>query len=344
MSGHNEERARLSRLAKRITNAQDSCRRGTMRANDLVQALEMAQAELGRIRGATAAADAVMTDLTNRVNDLLRRASAASKDVRSVAIPGSAGSTSDAEMDHIESRQASANSTVSRLKTDLDGLLGQVSSASTANEAMARTKTTLLTVHSSLASREKELARWAPDDFVEIQQQVSALLAEIESMAEASGDALEARSLEAEERAKALAVHSAQVTEAVEKQLEAQQQRTYTLAGIRDVCSRLGFEEVDGPRYEGGDQAPASALILAVDTKGKGRISFRLGLDQTISTDSAIDHDYCAREFGKMSAELERAYGVQAAFTTVTEDGAPKPKVHNAEDLPDGASAGASKS
>jgi len=134
------------------------------------------------------------------------------------------------------------------------------------------------------------------------------------------------------------------VIETVEEQLGLQERRAYTLNGIRDVCSRLGFAEVDGPRYEGGDQAPASALILAVDTKGKGKISFRLGLDQTIETDSAIDHAYCAREFGKMSAELEKAYGVQATFTTVTEDGAPKPKVQDAEDLPSGASAGATGS
>ena len=130
-------------------------------------------------------------------------------------------------------------------------------------------------------------------------------------------------------------------TTRVEELQQAHERRLYTLKGLRDVCSRLGFAEVGGPRYE--SQRGDSAIVLTVDTRSKGRITFKLGIDAQIETDSKMNPKYCASEFGRLSAELMTAYGIQSQFARVEADAKPKRRTYDAEDEPEGAPAAQSQ-
>jgi hypothetical protein len=109
--------------------------------------------------------------------------------------------------------------------------------------------------------------------------------------------------------------------------------RLYVLKALRQACRDLRFIEVDSPRYE-RDGYRESAIIVAVDTRDHGRVTFRLALDG-ISADSGLAEHHCFGEFRQLSAFLDEHFGVSTEFTLADGSSLPNLLRKGARDVPD---------
>ncbi len=97
------------------------------------------------------------------------------------------------------------------------------------------------------------------------------------------------------------------------------EKRLYVLKAVRQAATDLGFEELSAPYYtREGDLR--SHIIYRVDTLNQGEITFYLSLDG-IGTHSQIADEKCHDEFDKLSAHLEKEFGVKTHFRS--EDATP---------------------
>ncbi|MCS7305546.1 MAG: hypothetical protein NZ602_10625 [Thermoguttaceae bacterium] len=101
------------------------------------------------------------------------------------------------------------------------------------------------------------------------------------------------------------------------------QKRLYVLQALRQVCQSLGFQEIDGPRYEAAEDQ-SSRILLQVDTFDRGTIQFFLGLD-TLHTLSDMAEGHCFEQFDQLSKYLEEQFGVHTEFRYL--DGSRPPKL-----------------
>jgi hypothetical protein len=109
----------------------------------------------------------------------------------------------------------------------------------------------------------------------------------------------------------------------VEQLDEQHRKRLYLLKALRQVCADMGFQEIAPPRFEEEGNC-RSRILLTVDTFDRGRIEFKLSLEQ-ISACSEIASDRCFEEFDLLSQFLDEAFGVQTEFRM--EDGSRPPRL-----------------
>ncbi|MCL6533665.1 MAG: hypothetical protein K6U12_10370 [Armatimonadetes bacterium] len=93
---------------------------------------------------------------------------------------------------------------------------------------------------------------------------------------------------------------------------EKHQKRLYLLKALRQVCADMGFREITPPRFEEEDNR-RSRILFTVDTFDRGRIEFKLSLEQ-VSAFSEIASDRCFEEFDELSQFLDEAFGIQTEF------------------------------
>lgn len=108
-----------------------------------------------------------------------------------------------------------------------------------------------------------------------------------------------------------------------EQMEEKHQKRLYLLKALRQVCADMGFQEIAPPRFE-EEGNRRSRILFAVDTFDRGKIEFKLSLEQ-ISAFSEISSDRCFEEFDTLSQFLDEAFGIQTDFRM--EDGARPPRL-----------------
>lgn len=111
------------------------------------------------------------------------------------------------------------------------------------------------------------------------------------------------------------------------QQAEAQEEkhlkRKHLLAGLRQVCSEMGFRESEPPCYEReGDRS--SRIIMVVDTFDRGLVTFHLSLEG-VRADSCMATEHCFEEFDKLSHHLANEFGVQTRFQMA--NGEPRPEL-----------------
>jgi len=95
---------------------------------------------------------------------------------------------------------------------------------------------------------------------------------------------------------------------------EGHQSRINVLKGLRQVCANLGFGELSPPRLlVEGDYT--SRIVFVVDTFNQGEITFYLALDR-IEANACIGKSECHFEFGKVSEQLKKHFGIHTKFET----------------------------
>jgi len=116
--------------------------------------------------------------------------------------------------------------------------------------------------------------------------------------------------------AEKLLAHTAnQLQENIRKATELEdkhQKRLYLLKALRQVCSELGFQEVQEPYFE-RENSLQSRIVYRVDTLDKGQITFYLALDH-ITSHSEIEENKCFGEFEEISKFLKDRFGVITNF------------------------------
>ena len=110
------------------------------------------------------------------------------------------------------------------------------------------------------------------------------------------------------------------------------QKRLYIIQGLREVCTSLGFKEIDEPHYKEKDNAH-SHVTQSFDTLNLGTITFQVALEGKIESSSGITVDKCDDEFSKVSELLKEQFGIETAFKRI-EEGEPIKKYKTAKDLP----------
>lgn len=110
------------------------------------------------------------------------------------------------------------------------------------------------------------------------------------------------------------------------------QKRLYVIKSLREVCSALGFKEINKPHYEKeGDSY--STMIQDFDTRIYGTLAFRVALEGKLESSSGISVDECGDKFSEISGLLREHYGVETSFKQVGEE-EPLKKTKTAKDLP----------
>lgn len=103
---------------------------------------------------------------------------------------------------------------------------------------------------------------------------------------------------------------------------EGHQSRINVLKALRQVCANLGFGEVSPPRLLiEGDYT--SRIAFVADTFNQGEITFYLALDR-IEANACIGKSECHFEFGKVSEQLKKHFGIHTKFEMAD---APTPRV-----------------
>jgi chromosome segregation ATPase len=339
MSGYNSEYYRLSRVATAINAATSELRRARDAATVVAATLARLQSELRAASSTAPQLRSTISDIAERADAAVPQLAALASSLRDATVPENGASASESDV-------ATASQKIAGLAASVHGLEAAVHSASSdlsrvmiADAAVADAHTALADLQAALDADSEALSRWEPGEFERIEDRTQGTLADIEGIDGVSGEALSAETARIVASVAELQAAAKGLSTKVDTLLEAHERRLYTLRGLRDVCRQLGFKEIDGPRYESGDTNPQSPILFKIDTLGRGTVLFKLGMDQKIETDSAIEHGRCATEFAKLSDQLAAAYGVQARFTELQEDGGPIRKERGSRDLPDDAPA-----
>jgi len=100
------------------------------------------------------------------------------------------------------------------------------------------------------------------------------------------------------------------------------QSRLYVLKALRQVAANMGFNEVGNPKFSTvGDRS--SRIVFTVDTFNRGEVTFYLSLEG-IEANSCISQTHCFEEFGQLSNELAKTFGVQTEFRMSDQQSDPK--------------------
>lgn len=335
MSGYYESTARLARIAAAISAAHTRRQAVARGAAATVATIDRLAARIAATQSESASVRAGLLEMAQNLETLRVRATDACSLPHTIAVPGRPSETSETGMAQVSAQLADVEARQEALGNALASVAGDYERAIGSDAAAVAIRQRVFELEKEMASAAELLQRWRPSEWealgASVRTQVSAVEESLQaSLANAAGAAaLEPNKVAVERDFGRLAALRSEA-EAVES---AHQQRLYVLKGLRDVCARLGFDETEAPYYEAG---PSSAIMLKVDTRVKGRIVFKLGIDSRIETDSEIDPKYCPSEFGRLSEALDEAYGVQAQFVHSSEDSTPDRRTWDAKDVPTG--------
>ena len=336
MSGYKVSDTRLERLAAAITECQGQLRRCRETAGSLSLAVSDVLAELASRRVETHELKALVGQLSSRAEQARATAERVSAGLATVAIPERAGATDDTTMSRVRAEIGRLQAALAEADAECRQIAAELDAVSSADSAVAEARRRLTAADAKMRAQTEALELWLPDEAAHMRTDITTTLGELKRLAASETDSAAMR--EAADRLCATAVEVEQHCERDLLELgelqDADEQRMYTLRGLRHVCSRLGFKELDGEdglRYEDG---PRSAIVLTVDTRGRGRIVFRLTLDARVETESRVDPSYCPLEFGRLSDDLVATYGVQSRFTSPEQGPRPGKITKDAEDLP----------
>jgi hypothetical protein len=334
MSGYYESEARLARIATAIAEANRRQQAAVAQASAVAASAMMLDA---RMVSATATSPDARDEIARLIAEggrIKAEAERLGADADAVVVPDRSGTTTERDVSGVATAVGVLESRGSALAAGLASIADRLERVTTSDAAALEIRRALFALGEQLAANRGVMERWRPAEYAGLTDSAQCVAAELdaalrEAMTLSSSSRLSERAAEADAVRSRLAA-----TLAVADSLEAaHQQRLYMLRGLRDVCARLDFDELEPPAFEDG---PESVVILRVDTGVKGRITFRLGIDSHIETDSEMDPRYCPAEFGKLSEALEEAYGVQAQFVHVGDADRPDRKTWAAKDMPTG--------
>lgn len=269
--------------------------------------------------------------LQTEIAAVVGRIASARREAAAVAIPDRAYGSSEAAMSGVLGQLSAQRARFTEVRGLLEAASREHAEMTLQDTALVNARLALMHADSTLRANREAVDRWLPGERSPFSGAIATGLREI----------AESVSREDSEHAAATGALAAQVARQVEElvaradELEAQQQRRmYTLKGLREVCARLGFEEVQAPNYENGQ--PGNPVVFTVDTRGRGRIAFRIGLDSRIETDSKMNPSCCEREFGRLAASLGEQFGIKAQFTDLHVTARPDLRTWDAKDVPQG--------
>lgn len=339
MSGYNSAAVTLARIARAIAACEGARRRGRETAGAVAASASGLAAEIAAARVATPELRASYGGFVARLESLCGEAQRIENAISAVVVPVRSSETTEPAMAQTASQIDRLASEVAQARQGVADVNGQYASTAIADAALASARLSALGIDAALRAQADSLDRWDSETAASLSTEVRGIIQEVQQLAasHSSSADLSAGSETLGARVAALEDAVESMTTRVEELQQAHERRVYILRGLRDVCSRLGFAEVDGPRYE--SERADSAIVLVVDTKGRGTIAFKVGMDDQIETDSKMDLRYCASEFGRLSDELIAGYGIQSQFSDVDHDAKPKRRTHDAEDQPEGAPA-----
>lgn len=331
MSGYYRAPVNYAVLAERISEATNVQR-------ELAQQADALTAMVKHITDAIAAEKVQTHELKERITALLGKTAplapavaSAKRDASAVVIPERATDSTEGAMAGILGQLGQSQSALDGVRKGIDAIAAEFTEITTHDVALVSSKMALLGADETLRAHSVALEKWFPGTAKPVNAELGVALREIEVQAREQ-DAEKIQALVS--RVETLSAKADALIADADALEDKQQRRMYTLKGLREVCARLGFEEVGAPKYENG--APQDRVIFAVDTRGKGKIAFRLGLDDLIETDSKMELKNCSQQFSTLADLLAEQFGIQAQFT----DGhaAPRPdlKTWDAKDLPQG--------